>query len=54
MVEFVVSMLLGVMPMGGDVPKKIEREPMFAVVSEYQNDIPKPTEIQLSKKKRSL
>lgn len=54
MVKFVVSMLLGVMPMGSDVPKKIEREPMFAVVNEWQNDIPKPTEIQLGKKKRGL
>lgn len=54
MVKFVVSMLLGVMPMGGDVPKKIEREPMFAVVSECRNDTPKPAEIRLGKKKRGL
>jgi hypothetical protein len=54
MVKFVVSMLLGVMPMGGDVPKKIEREPMFAVVSECRNDTPKPTEIRLGKKKRGF
>lgn len=40
MVKFVVSMLLGVVPMGGDMPKKVEREPMFAVVNEYRNDIP--------------
>lgn len=52
MVKFVVSMLFGVMPMGGDMPKKVEREPIFAVVNEYRIDIPKPTEIKLSNKKR--
>lgn len=54
MIEFVISMLLGVMPMGGDMPKNVEREPMFAVVNDYRNDVPKPTEIQLGKKKRGL
>jgi len=54
MVKFVVSMLLGVTPMGGDIPKKVEREPMYAVVNEYHMNVPKPTEIQLSKKKRGL
>ena len=54
MVEFVISMLLGVMPMDSDVPKKIEREPMFAVVNECQNKTPKPIEIQLGKKKKSF
>ena len=54
MVKFVVSMLFGIIHIGGDMPKKVEREPMFAVVNEYRNDIPKPTEIQLGKKKRGL
>lgn len=54
MIEFVVSMLLGVMPMGSDIPKKIEREPMFAVVNECRNDIPKPIVIQLGKKKKGF
>ena len=54
MVKFVVSMLFGVMPIGGDMPKKVEREPMYAVVNECRYDVPKPTEIQIGKKKRGL
>ena len=54
MVKFVVSMLLGVMPMGNNMPKKIEREPMFAIVNECQNNTPKPIVIQLGKKKKGF
>ena len=54
MVEFIVSMLFGVAPIGNDIPKKVEREPMYAVVNEYRIDVPKPTEIKLGKKKRVL
>ena len=54
MVKFVVSMLFGVMPIGGDMPKKVEREPMYAVVNEYHMNVPKPTEIKLGNKKRVL